>query len=244
LVSHVNGGQYDFRSTQWSVVLAARNAPTEVSRAALEKLCRGYWLPVYTFIRRRGASRDDAQDLTQGFFARMLEKEWLQAADSQKGRFRTFLLTAATRFLANEYDHAQALKRGGGQVILSLQWGDAEQRIQFEPADERSPEVAYDQQWAETLLERVLERLRDEFDGAGKQRRFDALKSFLTEDRGATTYAEVAARLDLSESAVKSGVYRLRRRYGELVRDEIAQTVTSAEAVEDEIRYLLDVLAQ
>jgi RNA polymerase sigma-70 factor (ECF subfamily) len=179
------GGPRDFRTTHWSVVLAARNALTDVSRVALEQLCRAYWLPVYTFIRRRGFSPEDGQDLTQGFFAKMLEKEWLQAADAEKGRFRTFLLTAVTRFLANEYDRAQALKRGGGQTILPLETEDAEEHYVFEPADSRTPETAYDEEWAETLLQRVLDRLRAEFDGAGRTGRFDALKVFLTEDRGA-----------------------------------------------------------
>jgi RNA polymerase sigma-70 factor (ECF subfamily) len=224
-------------------VLAAGNTASERSAEALEKLCRAYWYPVYAFVRRRGHSPHAAQDFTQAFFARLLEKNYLGAADAMKGRFRTFLLTAVTRFLANEYDRAQAEKRGGGVTILSLDEELPEERYQREPADDLSPDRLYEQEWAQTLLARVLSRLREEFDGAGRKGRFDELKVFLLEDKGAVSYAEMAARLGVSESAVKSGIWRLRQRYGELVREEIAQTVTSESEVEEEIRHLLGVLA-
>lgn len=229
----------DFRTTHWSVVIAARHSPTEVSIAALEALAKTYWMPVYGFVRRRGHGPAETQDLTQEFFARMLEKKWLDAADSGKGRFRTFLLTALTRFLANEHDRTQRLKRGGGVVWVELDADDAERRFSEEPADTRTPEQHFDRAWAESLLERVLARLEGEFDGSGRGGRFAILQSYLLEDRGTLPYAEAAARLGMSESAVKAGIFRLRRRYGELVREEIANTVGREGEIEEELSHLL-----
>lgn len=231
-----------FRTTRWSLVIRATDATDGASQLALEKLCQGYWPAVHAFIARRGHSPEDAKDLTQGFFARLLEKEWLRAADATRGRFRTFLLTAVTRFLANERERADALKRGGGQSLLSLDVPETEPGSVPEPADSMTPEAAYERRWAETLLGRVLERLQAEFDGGGRAGRFQELKQFLTDDRGETSYAEAAARLGVSESAVKSGIHRLRQRYGELVREEIAETVEAPEEVEAEIRHLVSVL--
>lgn len=232
-----------FRTTRWSMVLRAADTADASSREALERLCEAYWPVIHSFIRRRGYPADVAPDLTQGFFARLLEKEWLRSVDANKGRFRTFLLTAVSRFLANEQERNRAEKRGGGQVLLSFDAGEAEAGWAETPPSHRTPEEEFDRRWAETLLERVLKRLREEFDGGGRSGRFEELKSFLTEDRGARSYAEVAVRLGVSESAVKSGIFRLRQRYGELVREEIAETVESPAEVEAEIRYLVATLA-
>lgn len=231
-----------FRTTHWSVVLAARHAPTQESTAALETLARTYWMPLYAFIRRRGTEPAEAQDLTQGFFARLLEKDWLMSADSERGRFRTFLLTALTRFLSDEYDRATALKRGGGATVLSLDFETAEERLSMEPSDERTPEQAFDRAWAEAVLERVLLRLAAEFDDGGRGGRFAVLKPFLTGDAPDGSYREAAAKLGLSEAAVKSGIHRLRRRYGELIREEIALTLAAAADIDSELEHFLAAL--
>jgi DNA-directed RNA polymerase specialized sigma24 family protein len=231
-----------FRTTHWSVVMAARHAPTAESVAALEVLAKTYWMPLYAFIRRRGADPSEAQDLTQGFFARLLEKEWLLAADAERGRFRTFLLTALTRFLSDEYDRATALKRGGGAVPVSLDFELAEERLALEPTDGRTPEQAFDRAWAEALLEKVLSRLAEEFDEGGRTGRFAILKQFLTEDAVDGSYARAAAELGLSESAVKSGIHRLRRRYGELIHEEIALTLVAEADIDSELEHFLAAL--
>lgn len=236
-------GARDFRTTHWSLVMAARHAPTALSQQALGQLCQTYWFPVYAFVRRKGHTPEDAQDLTQGFFARVLEKDSLLQADATKGRFRTFLLTLLTRHLASEFERNSALKRGGGTDRIELDAGDAEARYAIEPRDNLTPEVLFERQWADALLARVLERLRAEFDGAGRAGRFDELKVFLLAPARDVSYAEVAQRLGMSESAVTSGIFRLRQRYGLLLREEIRQTVTDDTEVEDEIRHLLQILA-
>jgi len=232
----------NFHTTHWSVVRAAAMTMGDLRGPALEQLCGGYWLPVYTFVRRRGYSFEDAQDLTQGFFARLIEKDWLKAVDATKGRFRTFVLTAVTRFLANEHDRSTALKRGGGQTFIAIDATDVDGRCVWEPSDPSTPESAYDEAWAETLLERVLTRLKEEFSAQGNDERFEILKQFLTDDRGAMPYPEAAEKLGLTETGVRSSVFRLRRRYGEIVREEIAQTVSSPDEAEDELNHLLAVL--
>ena len=224
-----------FATTHWSMVVSAGGSRSPEASRALATLCENYWFPVYAFVRRAGHSAEDAQDLTQEFFVRLLDKHFLAAADRNKGRFRTFLLTAVKRFLANEYDRIQAKKRGGGQTILSLEGLEA--RYCREPADTLTPERIFEQQWALTLLDQVLAGLRAEMTADGKAALFDALKDHLTGSQ-AVGYATTAARLGMTEGAVKVAAHRLRQRYRELLREEIAQTVASPDEIEEEVRYL------
>jgi DNA-directed RNA polymerase specialized sigma24 family protein len=232
-----------FLTTHWSVVLSARRKDSPQSAAALETLCRTYWYPLYAFVRRQGHSPPDSQDLTQGFFARLLEKDYLKAAAQEKGRFRTFLIVALKRFLANEWDHARAQKRGGGQVVLSLDTELAEQRYQVEPVEGSTAEKVFERRWALTLLDRTMARLRDEFSAGGKREDFDRLKMCLTADRGEISYAEMAKSLAMTEGAARVAVHRLRKRFRDIFREEIAHTVAGPEEIEDEVRYLMGVLA-
>jgi RNA polymerase sigma-70 factor (ECF subfamily) len=209
----------------------------------LENLCRAYWGPLYAYVRRRGYGVEDAQDLTQAFFGRLLERRWLACAEREKGRFRTFLLTAMERFLANEWDKARALKRGGGQVLVPIQLDMAETRYGVDPRDTRTPEQAFEYRWAVTLLEEVLNRLETEFQARGQAETFAILKPCLVGDRAAQPYTELAARLGIREGAVKVAVHRLRRRYKELLRAEIAETVAAPEEVDSEMRHLFEILA-
>jgi RNA polymerase sigma-70 factor (ECF subfamily) len=227
-----------FASTRWSVVAAAGRRESPEARAALAILCQSYWYPLYAYARRRLASPDDAQDLTQEFFARLLEKDYLQAADPSRGKFRSFLLTAFQRFLTKEHARAAAQKRGGDRRPLSLDFQHGEQRYCHEPADASTPESLYQRRWALTLLEQTLARLRQEFARAGKERLFEALKWTLTGDGAGEPYEHIGRDLGLSEAAVKTAAHRLRRRYQELLRAEVAQTVASPEEVEDELRDL------
>jgi RNA polymerase sigma-70 factor (ECF subfamily) len=231
-----------FATTHWSVVVAAGDSESPQAAEALQRLCQRYWPPIYTFIRRRGYRPEEAQDLTQEFFARFLESGSLKTADKAKGKFRTLLLTAVTRFLAKEWERARAQKRGGGVVPFSLEQMAAEEQSRFEPAEHTTPEKMFERRWAEALLETVLGNLRREFELAGQSQRFELLKPWLTSERPAAG-TELAAQLGLSESSVYSAIHRLRRRYGELLRDEIAQTVTNREEVEEELRHLLQVLS-
>jgi len=233
-----------FVTTHWSVVVTAGRSDTPRARAALEKLCQTYWYPLYTYVRRRGQSPEDAQDLTQEFFARLLEKNWVGNADQTKGRFRTFLLTAMTRFLSDEWDKARAQKRGGGVPLVPLQFDTAETRYGLEPADNITPERNFELRWALTLLEEVLNRLRGEYEQEGKADLFAALHPCLVGERTSLPYSELAAKMGASENTVKSLVHRLRQRYRQLLRDEIAHTVAGPDEVDEELRHLFAVLAR
>lgn len=232
-----------FVTTHWSVVLTAARSDTTQAHAALAKLCQTYWHPLYTYVRRRGHSPEDAQDLTQEFFARLLEKHWLGNADQTKGRFRSFLLSAMNCFLADEWDKARAQKRGGGVPLVPLQFDTAETRYGLEPADNVTPERSFELRWALTLLEEVLNRLRGEYEQEGKADLFAALHPCLVGERTSQPYSELAAKLGASENTVKSLVHRLRQRYRQLLRDEIAHTVAGSEEVDEELRHLFAVLA-
>ena len=232
-----------FATTHWSVVLAAGQAASPEAEAALEKLCRAYWYPLYAYIRRQGHSPHDAQDLTQGFFARLLEKNWAGVADREKGKFRSFLLTALNHFLGDQRDQANALKRGGGKVIISLDEQTAEGRLSMEPATDLSPEKEYEKLWAVTVLQQALSHLREETDKTGRGQMFEGLKPFLEGETRPGDYAAVAAKLGMTANSAAVTVHRLRQRYRELVRAEIANTVASAEEIEDELRHLFAVLA-
>jgi len=233
-----------FVTTRWSVVLAAQNHTEPDSLKALETLCRAYWYPLYALVRRQGHSPHDAQDLTQEFFARLLQKDYLRAAAKEKGRLRTFLSVALKRFLANEWDRVRAQKRGGGVLLVSFDANLAEQRYQQEGADALSPDRIYERQWAMTLLEQALARLRAEYAGTGKEAEFEKLKNVLTAERGAIPYSELATALDASEGATRVAVHRLRKRFRELFRSTIADTVDDVAEVEDELRYVARVLGE
>jgi RNA polymerase sigma-70 factor (ECF subfamily) len=228
----------DFASTHWSVVLLAGEKHSPQSAAALEKLCRAYWFPLYSFTRRQGHGPQEAADLTQDFFSHLLSTQALASVDRDKGRFRSFLLASLKNLLANEWNRVRCQKRGGGVPLFSLDEEAAEGRYQLDPADEATPDKMFERRWAETILSRALDRLRQECDGAEKTRRFDEVKVFLIGEKGADSLAAAAARLDLSLSAVKALVHRLRRRFRELIRDEIAETVTRPEEIDQEIRDL------
>jgi RNA polymerase sigma-70 factor (ECF subfamily) len=225
------------------VVLTAAQRGSSKSEEALAKLCEVYWYPLYAFIRRRGYDSHDAQDLTQGFFTRLLEKNYLAQADRQKGRFRSFLLAALKHFLADEQDKARAQKRGGGQTLVSFNEQMAEKRYGLEPAEAMSVERLFERRWALTLLEQARTRLREEYVAVGKAEFYDQLKILETGEKRMVTYVELAARLGTTESAIKSAVPRLRRRYAELVREEIAHTVNSPSEIDEEIRYLIAVIS-
>ena len=233
----------NFALTHWSVVLAAGRADSTHAHVALEKLCRTYWPPIFAFIRRQGHNPHDAQDLTQAFFARLLEQKSLAAVDRAKGRFRSFLLATLKHFLANEWDKACAQKRGGGQVLIPIDAQSMETSGGLDPADKLTAEKIFDRRWALTLLDQALSRLRAEYAADGKAELFAELKVTLTETSRSESYVEIAARLGLSEGAVKVAVHRLRQRYREVIRAEIAETVAGGAEVEDEIRALFAALA-
>jgi len=234
-----------FAPTRWSRVIAARGKETTDARAALSELCRDYWRPLYVFIRRQGRAPHDAEDLTQGFFADLLGREALTKADQAKGRFRTFLLAALKNFLCNEWDRSQAQKRGGGAQLISINSEDAEAMLNKDKAlaDARSPDRLFDRQWALLMLERVLESLRRDYEATHKGPLFEALMPILTGGAGESAYAEIGADLGMSEGAVKVAAHRLRTRYRDALRAEIAQTVSSPEEVDTEWRELMAALA-
>jgi len=248
-----SGGQNDkgsgdegtgrFTTTHWSVVLTAGRPGTARYQEALETLCRTYWLPLYVYLRRRGYDSHLAEEHVQAFFAHLLEKRGLRLADPKRGKFRSFLLATLRHFLADEHDRIRTQKRGGGKKLLSLDFEKGESRYALEPAHQLSPEKLFEKSWALTVLERTMARLKAESASGNKQKLFHRLKVYLTGERGTAPYRDVAAEFGMSEEAVKVAVHRLRRRYRELLRDEIAQTVTTEDQIDEEIRNLFAALA-
>lgn len=231
-----------FATTHWSVVLAASEAESARSHEALENLCRVYWYPLYAYVRRKGYAVHDAQDLTQEFFTRLLARNYVSVADRNKGKFRSFLLGTLEHFLAREWTKANAQKRGGGTLTFSLDELDAENRYRLEPSHDRTAKKMFDQRWAITVLEEAMSRLREECLSHNKSDLLSAVAASLSGEKGEASYSQIAAELNMGESAVKMAVLRLRRRYGELIRAQIAQTVTTPEEADEELHYLFSVL--
>lgn len=231
-----------FRTTHWSAVLAAGGSPGPKAAAALESLCRAYWRPVYTHVRRRGHDLEAARDLTQEFFSRLIEGHWLRPADPQRGRFRSFLLRCLSAFLIDEWRRSTAQKRGGGREFFSLDEAREEEQWALEPVENFTPEQAYDRRWAEALIARANARLRATYEAEGQIGRFEALKAYLLGGHEPASYAEAAAQLALTLPAVKSAIYKLRQRYGDAIRAEIVETVSRPEDVEQELSHLLEAL--
>jgi RNA polymerase sigma-70 factor (ECF subfamily) len=227
-----------FATTHWTVVLAAGRQRSPQAARALEELCRTYWFPLYAYVRRRGYTKEDAEDLTQAFFARLLEKNSFANLDSEKGKFRAFLLASLKHFLANEWDKTQALKRGGGSAPLSLDWQTADTQFQVAVANEPGPDKAFDREWALALLAKVIERLQNECAADGKAKLFEQLKMFLMAGKAESAQREAASALGMEEGAVRVAVHRLRKRYRQLLRDEIANTLADAAMVDEEMRAL------
>ncbi len=240
-LSAVRAGR--FMTTQWTVVLAAGRNSTDQSRQALATLCRAYWYPLYAFVRRSGHSPVEAEDLTQAFFAQLLEKNYVAAADRARGKFRSYLLAAVKHFLANQRDFARARKRGGGKALIPLHRAAAESRYRLEPSHELTAEKLYQQQWVLALPDRVLGSVREEYVAAGNEALFSELKVCLASGSQRANYRELAYRCGMTEGAVKVAVHRLRRRYRDRLRKEIATTVARPQDVDDEIRDLFGVFA-
>jgi RNA polymerase sigma-70 factor (ECF subfamily) len=230
-----------FPTTSWSLIASA-GRETPGAADALSALCTAYWMPVYAFIRRKGYSREESEDLSQAFFTRVLEHRTLLEARRERGRFRSFLLASVTHFLANEWDRSHARKRGGDSTTLSFDFESGEETFHREPYHELTPEALFARQWAMTLLDRVLSRQREEYARRGQSVQFDLLKPFLTGDQDRGQHHRLAVQLDMSDAAVRTAVHRLRRQYGELLREEIGATVANPEEMEDEIRFLLAAL--
>lgn len=231
-----------FATTHWSMVVAAGDAKSPESMAALEKLCCAYWYPLYAYVRRKGYRAEDAQDLTQEFFARLLSRNYLSVADRNKGKFRSFLLGSLEHFLAREWTKSHAQKRGSGRTLLSLDGTDAENRYLLEPVDTLTADKIFARRWATTLLDQAMSRLRDECVGHGKKALFREAEGLLSGEKGEAPYVEIATKLNMSEGAVKVAIHRLRQRYGDLVRAEIAQTVANQQEADEELSYLFAVL--
>jgi RNA polymerase sigma-70 factor (ECF subfamily) len=233
-----------FATTHWSVVLAAGEGASEASHCALEKLCAAYWYPIYVYVRRRGYGPEDAQDLTQEFFAQLIAKEHLRLADSNKGKFRSFLLATLNFFLAREWSRAHRQKRGGHHRFISLDEQMAQERYPFEPRDSASPERLFQRQWALTVLKQTMKALENECAENGKAILFEQVKQLLSRERDGVSYAAISQHLSMTEGAVRVAVHRLRQRYGELLRAEISQTVRSHGEVEEEVQCLLRALSE
>jgi RNA polymerase sigma factor (sigma-70 family) len=239
---HTLPGSSQFPTTRWTLVVAAGDPHHKEARSALVSLCENYWYPLYAYLRRRGHSADQAQDLTQEFFIRVLEGRYLDRADPEKGRFRSFIMTSLKFFVADEEDRHRARKRGGGMVV-SLELSSGEERYQREPAHDETPERIFERRWALSLLDRVVEKLREEFVQHGRPEHFERLKVFLLGQSDAP-YAALAKEMNTSEGALKVAIHRLRKRYRELFRQEIADTVADPAEVESELRYLAAVLTR
>jgi RNA polymerase sigma factor (sigma-70 family) len=242
--SELQAHRVAFATTHWSVVLAAGDSTSPQASASLEKLCRTYWYPLYVYVRRRGFKHEDSQDLTQAFFAHLLRQDFLDGVGPEKGRFRSFLLACLKHFVVDEWEKARTAKRGGNCPALPLDMEKAEERYQLEARVEANPDSLFERRWALDLLERVLDRLRQEAADSARRAVFDELECCLLGDRPTETYAQLGARLGLSETAVKVTVHRLRQRYRELLREEVAHTVTCPEELEAEMRYLLEVVSR
>jgi RNA polymerase sigma-70 factor (ECF subfamily) len=232
----------EFTTTQWTLVLAAMSRHDPAGAEAFARLCERYYGPLYSYLRRRGQAPEDAQDLTQGFIAQLIEKDSLRHADPARGRFRAFLLTSLKHYAANEHVRATAAKRGGSAPVLSLDLEGAERGYRHEPRDDLTPELLYDRRWALTVLERALAGLRAEFRAAGREAFFSAVHGHLTGDVDAASYREIGNAFDTTENAVKVTVHRMRRRFRELLRAEVAETVDGEREVEDELHHLISVL--
>ena len=239
---HTLPGSYQFPTTRWTLVVATGGQHRKEARSALVSLCENYWYPLYAYLRRRGYAPDQAQDLTQEFFMRVLEGRYLDRANPEKGRFRSFILTSLKFFAADEQDRQRARKRGGGAVV-SFEFSSGEDRYQSEPGHDETPDRIFERRWALSMLERVLERLRAEFVQHGRPENFERLKVFLL-GQSEASYADLAREMDTSEGALKVAVHRLRKRYRELFRQEIADTVADPAEVESELRYLAAVLTR
>lgn len=224
-----------FPTTHWSVIVRAGDSQSAEATSAMERLCRTYWYPLYAFVRRKGYGHEDASDLTQGFFARLLDKRPLRSLDGSRGKFRTYLLAFMSNFLVNEWEKTQAQRRGGGEKALSLDEAAAEQRYELEPADYNTPETLFERRWAQTVVDVVVERLAAETD----EKRFEVLKGFLLEDKGTVSYDGAAAALRISVSAVTSAIHRMRGRFRVLLLEEVANTVEKPEDVQEELVHLL-----
>lgn len=235
--------QSRFTTTSWTKVLAAREAPSTEAREALGSLCRIYWYPLYAYVRRQGHDAEEARDLTQAYFAELIEKGYLEDYDPARGRFRVFLRASVKNFLSKRREHARTWKRGGRTETIAFDSQEGEGRYLHEPVDRLTPEEIFERRWAFTVLESALGRLRAEQTEAGRATQFERLEGFLTGQETRASYSDVAAELSTSEAAVKATVHRLRQRFGRLLRGQIAETVSSPEEVDDEIKYLLGVIA-
>jgi RNA polymerase sigma factor (sigma-70 family) len=230
-----------FATTHWSVVLAAREGFSPDTQAALEQLCGTYWFPLYAYVRRQGHDSHEAQDLTQEFFLRLLDKQYLRRADAARGRFRTFLLTSLKHFLVNEWEKARTAKRGGGQSVLPCDYGDAERRYLAEPVDDLTTDRIFEKRWAMALVERTLDRLRGEYSAANKLSLFEELKEHVW-GGGGDSYRDLAVRLETTEGALRIAAHRMREHFRRLLREEVAHTAATTEEIDAELRHLISVL--
>ena len=239
-----SGKRADFTATHWTVVLQAKAMTSPVASDALEQLCRTYWYPLYVFVRRQGATPADAQDITQGFFGQLLEKNYLKNIDPSLGRFRSFLLAAIKNYFLKEIKKSKRLKRGGAHTFLSLDVPEAESRFQNDGIGDEQPEKALDRTWATTVMELALGRLDEEYESTGRKPLFTAIRKFLTGEPEDGEYERLASEMEMTKSAIGVAVHRLRKRYGELIRNEVSNTVAHSFEVDEEMRYLHSILSE